>query len=119
MTGDLLQGNRSCAWLCWSGTNYTYWAGDYETVVAVKKLGTRYLINCLRGNTSNLKTGQPYKRDFTLLLNGKVLQLNARWQCSTFLYDESKPIDANNPKFLNQWAKFGDYYNWTTSDNLD
>ena len=122
MDGDLLPGDRNSAWNCFGGTNYMFWAGDYETLVAVKKLGSRYGIFCLRGTNSNLKTKVPYKREGTINLNSKSININARLQCSVFEYDETKPYqpDQNNananPRMINQWVKFGDANNWTNEN---
>lgn len=116
INGTLLPGDRNCAWLCYGGTNYTFWTGDYESLAAVKKLNNKYLITTWRASTSNLKVGIPYKKNIGIWLNGLYIPLNARWQSSTFIYDSDKVLSADNPKMLNQWVKFGDAGNWNISN---
>ena len=36
INGTLLQGDRNAAWLCYGGTSYSFWTGDYETVLCCK-----------------------------------------------------------------------------------
>ena len=112
INGTLLQGDRNAAWLCYGGTSYSFWTGDYETVCVVKQLGTRHLITLWRSAASNMKVGIPYKRDVGIWLNGLYIPLASKWQGSTYEYDSSKPLSSDNPKMLNQWVKFGDPNNW-------
>ena len=116
--GVLLAGDRNAGWLCYGGSNYTFWTGSYTSVASVVKKSNRYAITTYHTSISNLKDGQPLKQDIGIWLNGKYLSLGSYAQGGVYLYDELLPYQPDqslpkaNPKRVNSWVGIGVVENW-------
>jgi len=115
LAGSTLPGDRSNAWSCYNGTNYTFWFGDFECIAGVRQIPntTKYAISTFHGAATLLKTDYPYKKAGGIWLNGKYIPLEAGAQTFVYTYDSSKPYEkGKNPKRVNSWVKLGSMDNW-------
>lgn len=117
--GVTLPGDRDCSWLCFGGTNYTFWMGDYETIAGVRKLGDRYVIAAYYGSCTSFKNKPARKKAGAINLVSKSVPVEAHDKCFLYLYDSGQPLSSNNPKRIGKWVQVGSVDGWSTRKNSD
>jgi hypothetical protein len=113
VVGGVLQpGDRTCEWLCFGGTNYTDWFGDFEVVAGVRKLGNRYLISTFYGSCTAIKNKTSRKKSGTINIASKPVNVEAHDKTFLYVYDSTKPISADNPKRIGTFVQVGSVDGW-------
>jgi hypothetical protein len=114
--GVTLPGDRSCEWLCYGGTNYTSWMGDYECIAGVRKLNDRFIISTYYGSVTSFKNKPARKKAGVINSLDKPIPVEAHDKCFVYEYNSRYPISKTNPKRVNKGVKVGSIDRWVTTD---